>query len=142
MMEAMATRDDVTVRIDTELRAWARELEINMSRLFEDALRAEIAQRRAIAETLSEGVTDHKLELVDREGVEYIGRFTGKLIAGDDDNDVYVTDDQRVLVHNRNSADVDEIDDPAEGLQWLDRDEYLVAMSKLGLEPVKEVRDL
>ena len=41
----MATRDDVTVQIDAEFRAKARELEINMSRLLEDELRAEIERR-------------------------------------------------------------------------------------------------
>ena len=46
-MEAMATRDDVTVRIDTKRRAKARDMGINLSRLLEDPLRDEILRREA-----------------------------------------------------------------------------------------------
>src|SRR4051812_11353995 len=111
-MEAMATRDDVTVRIDTELRAKARELEINLSRMLEDELRAEIERRETVAEWLSGGVEVHELDLVGRDGDEYVGRFTGKLIVRDSVHDVYVTDDERVLLHNVDDADCYEVKDP------------------------------
>src|SRR4051812_41274753 len=114
VMETM-TRDDVTVRIDVELRAKARELEINLSRLLEDELRIEVERRERVAEVLSDGVEVHELELFDgRNGVYYTGRVTGKVIAGDADRDVYLTDDERVIVHDRNTADYYVVDAPAE----------------------------
>jgi hypothetical protein len=142
-MEAMATRDDVTVRIDTELRAKARELEINLSRLLEDELRAEVERRETLAVTLSEDVEVHELELEDNDGITYIGRLTGKLIASDDTNDVYLTDDERVIVHDTDAATFYVTDDPREDLQRLKREEgYLDAMAALGLDPIPEVIDL
>jgi Post-segregation antitoxin CcdA len=137
-MEVMATRDDVTVRIDTELRAKARELEINMSRLFEDALAAEIDRRETLAETLSQGIEVHEVELEDKDGVGYIGRITGKHIA----EDVYLTDDERVIVYRPDHLDYYVVNDPKEELNGLPREEYNAAMAALGLDPIPEVIDL
>ena len=125
------------MRIDTELRAKARDLEINMSRLFEDALQVEVHRRETLAETLSDGVEVHELQLEDEDGVAYVGRITGKHIAAD----VYLTDDGRVIVYDDAKLKYTIVGDPREDLQ-LPREEYLAVMDALGLDPTPEVIDL
>jgi post-segregation antitoxin CcdA len=84
-----------------ELRAKAKEMYINLSRLLEGALREEIERRETVAQTL-EGAEEIKLEL-EGEGGYYIGRFTGKFIGEGHGVEAYLVDDGRVLVYDSDS---------------------------------------
>lgn len=103
----MATRDDVTVRLDTELRAKASPegLNINMSRLFEDALREEIRRLETIQETLSDGLEDVRLDLEDADGRGYVGRFRGKRLGETDHVEVFLAEDERLIVYDLDKRD-------------------------------------
>ena len=105
----MATRDDVTVRIDTEMRAKARELEINLSRLLEEKLAEEIARREAVAQTL-EGAAEIRLDLEDSDGRGYVGKFTGTFLGEGHDVTAYLTDDGRVIFHETDKERFTEVD--------------------------------
>lgn len=130
-MEAMATRDDVTVRIDTELRAKARDLGINLSRLLEEKLAAEIDRVQTVAKTL-EGSEEIRLDLED-----YIGKFTGKFIGEGHDVQAYLTDDERLILYQEDRSeyvvveDLDDLDD------WFPHDPDVIAQirSALGEAP-------
>jgi post-segregation antitoxin (ccd killing protein) len=140
-METMATRDDVTVRLDTELRAKARDLEINLSRLLEDTLREEIERQEARAAAAAAGESEEiRLQLEDKEGRPYIGRFDGKLVGGARGVSVYLLDDERVIVVDETKPDYQEL--PGETLvaelqDWFphDRDVYVEVMHALGETP-------
>ena len=90
--------------------------------------------------TLDE-LVEYELDMVDDENRSYIGRITGKRIAeGSRDEQVFVTDDERVLVYDPNVEGrfmCAEVEDPAEDLQTiLDTDLYVEAMSALGLKAI------
>jgi hypothetical protein len=126
----MATRDDVTVRIDTELRDKAKpdQLDINLSRLLEDALRDEIDRRETLAATVSDGLTVIKLNLEDPDGRTYVGRFTGKLLGGTDDVEVYIDEDERVLIYEVDRRDYHDLAQSTTTLEdWLPNDPGVLA---------------
>jgi hypothetical protein len=95
----MGTRDDVTVRIDTELREKAREHEINLSRLLEGALREEVERLETIAQTL-EGSQTIRLDLLDGDERSYVGKFEGVEIAATDYLVVYLAADGRLIIYD------------------------------------------
>ena len=140
-METMATRDDVTVRIDTGLRAKARELDINMSRLFEDALGEEIERVGMRAWATSEAKYEIRLDLEDQEGRAYVGKFTGKLLGETDRVSVYLTDDSRLIVYDTeklrhwDDVDVGDLQD------WFPHDQgvYVDVMHALGEKPEVDI---
>lgn len=58
-----------------------------------------------------------------------MGRITGKLVAQSRDVSVYVTDDERVIVHDEFKLDHWEVDNPAEELrEFLEPGAYVDAM--------------
>jgi post-segregation antitoxin (ccd killing protein) len=137
-MEVMSIRDDVTVRIDTELRAKARELEINMSRLLEDELRTEIARREAVAET-REGSEEIRLELEDSEGRRYVGKFTGKFLGEGHGVEAYLADDERLIIYDTDKREFWE--NPDDLASWFPNDPgvYAEIMHALGEPPEIEI---
>jgi hypothetical protein len=132
----MATRSDVTVRIDQELRRQARDERVNLSRLLEDSLRSEIFRRKTIRDTLAEP-QEIRLDLEDKDGRPYIGKFTGRLLGEARGVEVYVTEDQRVIVYDRRKVTHSELEDLAELRDWFphDPDVYSDAMRALGRVP-------
>ena len=144
----MATRGDVTVRIDKELREKARDLGINLSRLLEDALRNDINRREAITaalkhlETSSLGsmVRQFRLPMRADDGSEYDGVISGALLVSEGNFSVYLTGDERVLVYDVGEQTYREVGDPREGLRSvLGMDSYLKAMRSLGLKPLIDI---
>jgi hypothetical protein len=134
----MATRDDVTVRIDIELRAKAKELDINMSRLFEDALGDEIERREAIVRTL--GSTEEiRLDLEDQDGRPYVGRFTGAFLGEGHRVQVFLHEDGRLIVYDEDKRqEWSVLEDPQKALEdWFPHDPGVVAeaMHAIGETP-------
>jgi post-segregation antitoxin (ccd killing protein) len=138
-MMMMATRDDVTVRIDVELRAKAKELDINLSRLLEDALRDEVERRETIAQTL-EGKQQIRLKLEDDEGRPYVGKLTGTLLGEGHSVQAFLADDERLIVYEEDKGRYHEVD-PAELEDWFPHDPGVLAevMHAIGETPEIEL---
>ena len=88
-------------------------------------------------EARAETLEDPQVHEVYLEGEEhaYTGRITGALIAGDDGGDfqVYLTQDERVLVYHHSKARYWECEDPEADLRELLRpDAYLAAFAIAG----------
>ena len=104
-------RQDVTLRIDRELRAQAREFQINMSRTLERALRGEISRVASRREILESGSEEIRLDLEDDQGRSWIGRFSGKPLGSSGVFTVFLTDDERVIVYDEARLEHREIED-------------------------------
>lgn len=137
----MATRDDVTVRIDTELRAKARELEINLSRLLEDALRDEVDRREARAARAADASEEIRLYLEDKDGRTYVGTFTGTELGEGHGVWAYLVDDERLIVYDADKRQYRELDDASELAAWFphDPDVVIEVMHALGETPEVEL---
>jgi hypothetical protein len=139
-MEVIMTPDNktVSVYISEELRKRAEEAGINLSATLRYALEEELGRRDAIANTLSDGIEEHEVELE-----EYTGIITGKYLGQTrTDEQIYLSDDERVLVYDVDRQRVVELEDPETELtDWLSnssRDDQEViadAMRALGLRP-------
>ena len=96
-----------------------------------------------MAKTLTNETT-YEVYLEDEEGRGYTGRITGQLIASDETSrgvlDVYLTDDERVLLHDDGKCSVLELENPADELREnLSPGVYAVAMHALGERPVVDL---
>jgi post-segregation antitoxin (ccd killing protein) len=134
-MEIMATRDDVTVRVDTELRAKARDLGINLSRLLEDTLRDEIERLEARTAAAADATEEIRIDLEDREGRRYVGRFTGKLLGEARGTYAYLLDDERVIVYDVDRLQYWENPTPLEDWFPHDPEVYIEILHGLGEKP-------
>jgi post-segregation antitoxin (ccd killing protein) len=129
-----------------DLGARAKAAELNLSRLLRDAVTDELERRAAVNETLAK-TKEHLLNLTDDEERPYQGRLTGTEIAYDERNDiaVYLTDDERVIVHDGQKEKLHDLSvDPYQVVEetlrnWLDDDAYIAAMHALGMAPVIDV---
>jgi Post-segregation antitoxin CcdA len=131
------TRADVTVRLDTRLRARATELEINLSRLLEDGLRYEVERRQTIAKMLKDA-GEIRLNLEDESGRPYIGRLRGRFLGEARGVEVYLADDERVIAYDGQRSSYTEVQDLSDLEGWFphDPDVYADVMYALGETPV------
>jgi hypothetical protein len=136
---------DVTVYLPDDIGARAREEKLKLSRMLRDAVTAELERRDAMTATLQDTETyEVTLRHNDGAGLQYTGRITGKLIAGNDPEIVaiYLTTDRRVLVVHADQGIYFRLDgddkDLLDGLliSGIDQDEFLEACQALGLKPV------
>jgi len=132
---------DITVYLPDEIGARAKEADLPFSRLLRAAVEEELNRREAVVETLTDSSEYEVLNLEDNEGRLYTGRLVGTMIAeGRNDVFVYLTDDERVLVHDNRHSKVHEIEDEeAELREWLEEEQYVEAMNALGLQPVVDL---
>jgi hypothetical protein len=126
-----------------ELGERARELPRGvLSFLLQAAVREELERRAAVAETLSD-VGTHEVEIEDRDGNVYTGRITGTSIANPyrSDIEVFLTEDERVIVYDVDKLEYHVLDDPVEQLRgWLPDDEdYAAALYAIGEKPVVDL---
>lgn len=128
---------DVTVYLPDELgnqveeRDWPRG---TLSRMLQDAIRARIAEEDAVATTLKDAEVV-KLRLENEEGHAYVGRITGALIAEQAELEVYLTDEENVVVYDSGKRRYWVLNDPADQLaDYVTGDALIEAMTALGLE--------
>ena len=127
---------DITVYLPDEIGERAKAAPgLNLSRLLRDAVTDALQRREAMAKTLSES-QEHQVGVEDKDGRFFTGRITGSVIAISDDLTVYLTDDERVLVHDSNKLRYWEVDDAQEELRDLTGGAYQDAMDALGLEAI------
>lgn len=130
---------DITVYLPDEIGTRAKEAELPFSRMLRDAVEAELERRAAVEQTLSDGVSEHEVELEDGSIGVITGKFLG--VTDTDDKAIYLTDDGRVLVYDTLLERVARIEDPetelAEWLQNSPRDSEVLAgiMRSLGFRP-------
>ena len=129
---------DITVYLPDELGQWAKANDVNLSRMLRDAVTEEQMQRTAI-EATSATATEHKLDIEGDEGA-YTLRFTGTRIAEDRDVEVYLTDDEDVLVYEADKERYSILTDVEDLSDRLGQGAYIEAMHALGLKPVVDLR--
>jgi hypothetical protein len=98
---------------------------------------------RAESQLASNQFQEHHLDLVDSEGREFVGRLaTAKVIAEDHETIVvYMTQDDRVIVHYEQEATLRELSNvPEKELRSiLPPDVYIEAMEALGIPAVIDI---
>ncbi len=129
---------DITVYLPDEIGTRAKEAELPFSRMLRDAVEEELDRRATIADTLAEGVQEHEVDLETHTGV-----ITGKLLGTFKDGDqIFLTNDERVLVYQAERMDYYEMEDPEAELadllqQTREPDTSIIAdvMRALGFRP-------
>jgi hypothetical protein len=128
--------DTVTINVylPDEIGERAKEAGLNFSRMLRGAVEAELQRRDTIAATLKDGLEEVEVDLG-----EHTGYFTGKALADttSDGLDVYLTDDERVIVYDGSRLEAIVLDDPANELpDWVrDPHELTMISIELGIKP-------
>ena len=132
---------DITVYLPDEIGTDAKAAGLNLSALLRQAVTEEMARLAALAAVAEP--EEHLLDLEDDAGTRYKGRIMATRLGGDVE-DIYLTDDGRVLAHSKDrgsygTADADDEDavDELIGLA-LQQDllEYSRVMKQLGLRAI------
>jgi post-segregation antitoxin (ccd killing protein) len=124
---------NVNVYLPDDLGKRAKDEDLPFSQLLRDAVAAELERREAMTAALKDAQTI-ELDLTDRDDNPYTGRLTGALIYGDGRSEIYVTDDERVIVYDSDKADYWIVDDPqTELVDWPD------ALRALGIRYVVDI---
>jgi len=112
----------------------AKDANLPFSQLLRDAVVRELERREAMAQSLTKSRTV-ELELTDKKGYSYTGRFVGTLIDSDDlGREVYLTEDERVIFYDGDKEDYGIVEDAeAELRDWPE------ALSALGIKPVVDI---
>ena len=113
----------------------------SLSEVFREAMLRELERMDAVERTLEE-TRVYEIALADQEGRPYTGRITGKLLVRtDDDTEVYLTDDERVLVYDGGKTQrYWVVEDPEEDLRdQLDPASYHSVLADLGLKAVVDI---
>jgi hypothetical protein len=131
---------NVNVYLPDDLGEQAKQADLPFSRLLQEAVRDELERKAMVAKTLDMPQT-YELELEDSEGRAYTGRITGKEIGWSVDGDVivYLTEDERVIVHDSGRLVYQELSDPVNQLpDWFPNELGAVAntLHALGEKPV------
>lgn len=126
---------NINTYLPDQLAERAKDAEINFSSLLRAAVEDELNRRAAMATTLNEPKV-YELDLETANGDRYTGRITGTRLAADRDSEVYLTDDERVILYDAGRSQYWEIDDPEEELRDnLSEEEYMQVMGALGIKP-------
>ena len=104
----------INVHLPDELGNKVKEAGLNLSALLRAAAEEELYRRKTVAKTLKDS-KEVKLQLEDNEYQAYVGTFTGTLIAEDKDTQVYMAEDDRVLVYDGDKLTYTVETDPEEG---------------------------
>jgi hypothetical protein len=127
---------DITIYLPDELGERAKRADLNLSRMLRGQVEEELERRAAVAQTLDNPQT-YELELEDPDTFRrYTGRVTGRKIAEDEQIEVFLTEDERVIVYDGGRPDYRVLEDPEEELRGLPAAEYASALSALGIKPV------
>lgn len=127
---------NVSVYLPDDVEARAREEGLKLSRICRDAVERELERREKLKADLGD-VETYDFELENEDGLSFIGRITGQLIAGDKDNGLFLTSDKRYyLSDSHEEVSESEAHKFVELLKEDDPGDYIRACHKLGLKPV------
>lgn len=133
----------VNIYLPDDLGHRAKQAGLNLSRMLRDAAESELEKRDAMNAAIGDEEV-YEFTLLDDDELEYTARVTGKLIAGDDPENVgvYLTSDKRVLAVYPDQRSYSELghagDDLLEDLRssGLQGWEVAEACRALGIKPV------
>ena len=126
---------DITVYLPEDIGQWAKTKNLNLSRLLREAVERLRTEEQEMESTLK-GAELVKLPVEDRDGRSYTLRFTGVALAEHRTGEVYLTDDERVIVYDSDKSDYSVVEDAEEELRGLlDFDAYIETMNSLGISP-------
>lgn len=135
---------NLTVYLPDDLGRRAKEagLKGQYSQLLQQAIEDELMKLENAEKHLRGEMTEVELELVDKDGNEYVGTFEGRRIGSTGELDVYLKDDGAVVVHDLEQSEYVEFDergDPAleeyfSGVQIGDP-EAMALMRELNITP-------
>ena len=127
---------DITVYLPDALRQRAKDAHLNLSRMLREAVEEELERRKAVEAALDSPQT-FEVKIDDSEGNIYTGRITGTSIAEDHDAQVFLTDDERVILYDAGQMKYWVLDDPEEELRdQVSPEAYRAALTALGLKPI------
>lgn len=126
---------DTTVYLPETMKEWAKANKVNLSRVLREAL-GQLRREEQEMESTLKGAKLVKLAIED-QGRTYIVRFTGVLLAENRAGaQVYLTDDERVVIYEPDHQRYHEVEDAeAELGDWLESDAYVDTMNSLGISP-------
>jgi post-segregation antitoxin (ccd killing protein) len=138
----LEARVDITIYLPDELGSWAKDNDINLSRMLRDEVEAERERRRAAAELL-DAATVYELP-VERDGRTYAVRLHGRQLGKSSRwrGEIYFGEDKQLYLYDGERKRLDAIKDPpfAELRRVLDNDDdYIDAMTALGEKAVIDV---
>ena len=130
---------DMTVYLPDALAIEARQYKLKYSRLFQQAIRNEIAAIK----TLHSDQGEIRLPIEDEDGGQFVACFNGKMLAKGDGVSVYYSEDSgRFITHDHDGgafttfADAEEMIFGADLESCLDHRDYVRLMNNLGMRPV------
>src|SRR5262245_55133916 len=131
---------NVNLYLPDDLGQQAKEAELPLSQMLRTAVVDELERRKVVSETLAE-TEIHEVTIEDEDGRPYTGRITGKRLYGPDyhHTEVFLTDDERVLVYDGGNLRYWVSDDPARDLreiQYMTDGEYADVLQAMGVTPV------
>jgi hypothetical protein len=128
---------DVTIYLPDEIGERAKEEGINLSGMLRAALITEL-DRRGKMQNAIDAPDTYEVRLINRDGGEYTGRITGKLIDREGDWEVYLTNDERVIVYNQFKCE-HEAFTIAEARDRLNAERFPDALRVLGVAPTVDL---
>lgn len=137
----------VNLYLPDDLGRQAKEAQLPLSRLLQEAVRDELERRAAISKTLIQAKT-FEFSVEDSAGRSYTGRITGTLLAvGHDESQLYLTEDERIIAYEWNRSRYWELgnepslslDEEIRDFFVNDDDAYIDAMQALGKKPVVDL---
>lgn len=126
---------NVNLYLPDEIGERAKAAELPLSQLLRSAVLNELERRQAVEQTLQHSRV-YEVALENDEGGQFIGRIEGTMIADDEDVQVYLTDDERVIVVDGRRQKHFEVQDLEELRDWLTGDAYVGALTAMGEKPV------
>jgi len=134
---------DITIYLPDDLGTWAKERELNLSRMLRGAVEAERHRRQAIGAALAEADTID-LDAEDDDGTGYTARIHGTLIAAQGGSTypgvyVYLGKDEQVYVYDETSGKLHRNIEPDDLRELADEATYVQAMHAIGQVPVIDV---
>lgn len=130
---------DLTVYLPDELGAKAKNESLNFSRLLRSAVKAELSRRERAQEAIESLGEPQQFDVrVAKNDKEHTGRIKGWSIDHNNDWDVYLTVDDRVIVHDVFRLSYEEMPKD-EAPSTLDPTRFPDALRFLGVEPVVDL---
>jgi hypothetical protein len=138
---------DITVYLPDELGKWAKEHDLNLSRMLHETVEIEKRRRDAGAALAAETAT-HELAVSEPSSSsntdDYTARLHGVLIAtqhlgGHGSINVYAGEDDKMYVHYTADGRLRRDVEPEELRRYVDEPTYIEAMRALGEEVILDI---
>ena len=130
-----------TVYLPDEISRNAREAGLNLSGILREGVETEL-QRRKLMEAMLEETAEYLLELESDRGVHYKGRIKGTRLFRDDRLGIYLTTDERLILHDEDEYEhfeIENISDMEKLRLQLSKEAYISVASALGQEAVIDI---